>query len=215
MQKTQSPKPQGEQIFNTLRDRICLLDYPPGTVLHEATLAREFGVSRTPVRAVLQKLAHGGLVAPKDGVGTIVTDPNARELADIYHMRMKTAEMIGLMTPRPLGPDFVDTIAGLRDQAATLTDAFHIKTYWQINHHLHFAIADIIGNTALRDIWDLLYFQAARFWYQYAATQPAAVTDALLAELENVLRAAQEGDALALGYVERNSIAYGLARLIG
>ena len=33
-------------IFGILRDRICLLDYPPDTVLREATLAKEFGISR-------------------------------------------------------------------------------------------------------------------------------------------------------------------------
>lgn len=40
--------------------------------LHEGTIAHEFGVSRTPIRQVLQKLAYERLVETRSGVGTIV-----------------------------------------------------------------------------------------------------------------------------------------------
>ncbi len=92
-------------LFSTLRDRICLLDYPPGTVLREAVLAAEFGLSRTPIRSVLQRLAHDGLIESRDGVGTIVTAPDFPEIRDIYLVRLKIAERIGQMDPRPIGAD--------------------------------------------------------------------------------------------------------------
>lgn len=43
-------------------------------VLHEGNLAQEFGVSRTPIRQVLQKLAYERLVETRSGVGTIVAE---------------------------------------------------------------------------------------------------------------------------------------------
>ena len=43
-------------IYLEMRRRICLLDYQPGTRLNERELAAEFGISRTPMRDVLQKL---------------------------------------------------------------------------------------------------------------------------------------------------------------
>jgi len=48
--------------------------------LHEGVLATEFGVSRTPIRQVLQKLAYERLVETRSGVGTIVSplDPDRR-----------------------------------------------------------------------------------------------------------------------------------------
>ena len=48
-----------ERIYNTIRDRICLIEYEPGARLGEEELAREFGVSRTPVRRVLARLVPG------------------------------------------------------------------------------------------------------------------------------------------------------------
>ena len=44
--------------------------------LHEGAIAAEFGVSRTPIRQILQKLAHERLVETRSGVGTIVAPLN-------------------------------------------------------------------------------------------------------------------------------------------
>jgi DNA-binding GntR family transcriptional regulator len=71
-------------MYKEIRDRICLLTYPPGTVLREADFANEFGVSRTPVRQVLQRLQFEGLVEAKNGVGTIVTGVQLSTFKDAY-----------------------------------------------------------------------------------------------------------------------------------
>lgn len=202
-----------DTIFETLRDRICLLEYPPGTVLREATLATEFGISRTPIRAVLQRLAHDGLIVTRDGVGTIVTDLSHDEIHDIYRMRLKLAELIGQMAPRPFTDHDARVTEALSHRAAALLENFDITEYWQINHDLHFLISDIIGNSALRQMWDQCYFQAARMWYGHAQSDNAGVAASLVAELAEVRRAIAEKDAVALGYSQRNYIAYGLSRL--
>src|SRR3546814_2838391 len=61
----QRPSPAQERfarIYHALRDRICLLEYPPGLRLSEEEIAQEFDVSRTPVRRVLARLESEGLV---------------------------------------------------------------------------------------------------------------------------------------------------------
>lgn len=201
------------EIFTALRDRICLLQYPPGSRLREAELAAEFGVSRTPIRAALQGLAHSGLIESRDGVGTIVTDPDIDEVRDIYQMRLRIAESIGLMNPRPFDKQQIESIAVLLQRAEAMSEHFDINEYWQINHDLHFLIQGVIGNTALAQIWEHLYFQSARMWYQHVRQYPAQEAAALVNELVEVQRAMIAGDAVALGYIQRNNIAYGLAKL--
>lgn len=201
------------EIFHLLRERICLLAYPPGTVLREADLADEFGVSRTPVRAVLQRLAQAGLIESRDGVGTLVTDLDFARVEDIYRMRMKIAELIGEMAPAPLGPALQEAARALLQRARGLLDAFDIAEYWRINHDLHDMISGVIGNSALREMWDHFYFQSARMWYRRAYAEQGDVAEALVDEIGDVVRAIAERDARALGYVQRNHIAYGLARL--
>ena len=200
-------------LFDTLRDRICLLDYPPGAVLGEAALAREFGVSRTPIRAVLQRLAQDGLIEPRDGVGTIVTAPDFAEIRDIYLMRQKIAALIGEMAPRSASAADVAAIDALIARTRAVVERFEIGEYWRINHDKHFLVARVIGNRVLAEMWDRLYFQAARMWYGHARRRPDGVAEALLAELAETRTAFARDDALAIGFVQRNHIAYGLQRL--
>jgi len=61
---------RNQMLYSQLRDRICLLDYPPDTRLSEEALAKEFGISRTPLRRVLARLEDEGLVQSVHGVGT-------------------------------------------------------------------------------------------------------------------------------------------------
>ena len=59
-----------ETIYQTVRHRICTNRDPPDTLIHEEVLAKEFSVSRSPIRRVLSKLEHEGLVEIRHGVGT-------------------------------------------------------------------------------------------------------------------------------------------------
>ncbi|MEJ6394958.1 GntR family transcriptional regulator [Gymnodinialimonas sp. 2305UL16-5] len=65
-------KHNADTIANALRKRICLEPPTASPVLHEQSLAEEFGVSRTPVRQALQRLAYERLVEVRSGVGTVV-----------------------------------------------------------------------------------------------------------------------------------------------
>ena len=92
-------------------------------------------------------------------------------------------------------------------------EIFDIAEYWRINHEEHFVIASVIGNSVLREMWDRLYFQAARIWYDHARREPDGVAEDLLSELMETRGAMVRDDALAVGLVQRNYIAYGLKRL--
>lgn len=212
-QHAPAPLPLSEEMYRTLRERICLLDYPPGAVLREADLAAEFGVSRTPVRAVLHRLAEAGLIESRDGVGTIVTEPDLAMLLDIYAMRMKVAELIGQLSPRVPSSEDVDLIDGLIQRTLALAANFDLRQYWTINHELHFLISGLIGNAALCDIWDQLYFRAARMWYAIAEMDGPGVATSLADELGEMRRALADGDMTAAGFIQRNHIASGARRV--
>jgi DNA-binding GntR family transcriptional regulator len=208
-----SDRVPADSIFEKIRHRICLLDYPPGTILRESDLAMEFGVSRTPIRSVIQQLAHGGLVESKDGVGTLVTELSLSEIRDIYGMRIKLAECIGQMNPREISDKIKTTAHELQQRADLLTQQFNIVDYWLVNHDQHNLIGQVIGNSALKQMWDHFYFLVARIWYELARIDPENVADALVSETTEVARALDQGNAIALGLVQSNYISYGLAKI--
>lgn len=208
-----APRITAAEIHAVLRDRICLLDVPPGTLLRETDLAESFGVSRTPVREALQKLSWLGLVEIRNGVGTIVTELDMDWIRDAYEMRLHVAEQLGHMSPAPITETHRAAAAGYRARAAVLADDFDLRAYVELNHDLHFTVAEIIGNRALREAWDRLYFQTARAWYQAAGRLGTEIGRDFLREMEDVVTALDRDDAVALGYAQRNAIYQGYRRI--
>ena len=64
-------------IFQTLYQQIMLLELKPGSTLRENALCEQFGVSRTPVRSVLQELRIAGL-NPRGSPSWILTPSASR-----------------------------------------------------------------------------------------------------------------------------------------
>src|SRR5215470_9879494 len=58
----QSASRRADQVFDQLREMIITLELAPGTILHRQELQEMFGVSSTPVRDQLLRLAEAGLV---------------------------------------------------------------------------------------------------------------------------------------------------------
>lgn len=200
-------------IHDELRDRICLRRYTPGTLLRESELAAEFGISRTPIRAVLQRLALLGLVEVRNGVGTEVKAYSDKEIDDIYRLRLQVAMLIGDMAVARIRPAQVSAVGALLDRWESESRQRDIAAYWRINHALHFQIGGLIDNFALRQLWDRLYFQVAAVWYGCTEHDFERLAASLRQELRDVLRAMSENDAAAVGYIQRNYIAAGYRRL--
>ncbi len=75
-----------DQVFEHLETDILTGKYPRGEVLTEAHLSAELGVSRTPVREALRRLAQEHLIedSPK---GSIVIGISEKDLEDIFIIR--------------------------------------------------------------------------------------------------------------------------------
>ncbi len=76
-------------VLRTLRDRLRAGDYPPGQPLTIVDLAGEFGLSPTPVREALSRLAGQGLVEDVPGKGyfvRVLQPGDLVELLGLHHL---------------------------------------------------------------------------------------------------------------------------------
>lgn len=62
-----------DEIYRILEDEIVDLKLLPGTAISENQCCQRFGISRTPVRSVLQRLEQNGFVRIVPHKGTMVT----------------------------------------------------------------------------------------------------------------------------------------------
>lgn len=78
---------QGDVAYRTLREDITEWRLAPGTSLGEVELSRRLGMSRTPVREALKRLAREGLVRTDAGRSAIVSPLSVDEVVQLYQAR--------------------------------------------------------------------------------------------------------------------------------
>jgi GntR family transcriptional regulator, rspAB operon transcriptional repressor len=79
--------PKTEQIYKSLRKSIIRLERRPGSAVSEKDICAEFGVSRTPVREAVQRLADEDLVDVFPHSGTYVSRISYREAEEGFVIR--------------------------------------------------------------------------------------------------------------------------------
>lgn len=79
---------QSREIFEKLESEILNLELKPGQLLSENALCARFGVSRSPIRSVLQELRLCGLVTVEPYRGTFVTRMDLDIINQIIYQRL-------------------------------------------------------------------------------------------------------------------------------
>jgi len=86
LQVLERAQPLGDRVYATLRDYLRAGRLATGHPLQEASLAAQLGVSRTPVREALARLASEGLVVAEGRSFTVPALTDA-DIQDIYELR--------------------------------------------------------------------------------------------------------------------------------
>ena len=197
----------GTPIFRALRESICTLEKPFGTVLREIELAEEFGVSRTPVRQALHQLAAVGLVETRNGVGTIVTAGDPETLEDIYRLRVQLTAMIGQFATGECPASAAKNMRALHAEVLELEPKLSPQDFWELNEKRHKIVTAIIENQELRALHHLYYFNVAPFWFRLFLDNPEQEFARLVRAVQETAFWMEEGNMLAVANIQQNHIA--------
>jgi DNA-binding GntR family transcriptional regulator len=145
--------PLREQIYTRLRDEVLSGDREITERLTEPKLARQLGVSRTPVREALTRLVADGLVQ-REEYGYSVVVPSMTKIRDLYEVRIAVelrgiARAIENPTVRhdagTLGAELEQWYALRGDQPAPSTE------FVLLDERFHTALLSSSGNPELVD----------------------------------------------------------------
>lgn len=161
------PKSRTAEIYEVLRERICLLDIEPGARLREEALAAEFGVSRTPIRQVLNWLENDRLVVQVPGAGATVAIVDAKEIRDVWAVRLKIAELVGDFVRLPAPPPVVERLEEIRAGVEELRRTRDMRALGALYARYHATVLGVFSSETLRRIHDQLFHQTERVWLQF------------------------------------------------
>ena len=138
-----------DKVYESVREAIVSRRFEPGARITENQISSELGVSKTPVREALVKLAHVGLVEPAGPRGLRVVAPSRRLLVEGYQVRTALeAQAVRLASERRTDAD----LAGLRQlaQESLVAAVDHDGAQFRrVNPGLHRTIARCAGNDRL------------------------------------------------------------------
>ena len=149
-----------ERIATQLREAIVSGDLPAKTRLLEPELARQLGVSRTPLREAIRQLEAEGFLTTIPRMGTFITEVSARDLEDVYAIR---SVLEGLAARQAAEQIDEDSAAGLSSLLAELEQkTADYREYHKAAGRFHDAVLAASGNQRLQAMYHTLTHQVAR-----------------------------------------------------
>ncbi|PWR25219.1 GntR family transcriptional regulator [Zavarzinia aquatilis] len=143
-----------DQAYEQLREMIVSGRFAMGTRLIEVQLAKNFGISRAPVREAMRRLVEDGLVDERPRVGYTVAEFDAAAVIDLYNVRLSLeATSIRLATRRGMATaplrDLIDRMAA----AARAGEQARVSRY-ELDFHAEICRAS--GNALIAHLFHTL-----------------------------------------------------------
>jgi DNA-binding GntR family transcriptional regulator len=150
----------GELLSATVKrivlDRIVQGHYRPGERIVEFKLAKELGLSQSPVREGLRELAAVGIVTIHPRRGARVRLPSAKELADVSLVRAEIDALAARLAAGRVPDATLETLGELVELMLDRLDAGDFSGVTEADVRFHHLIAEASENHALVRAFDQL-----------------------------------------------------------
>lgn len=152
-----------QQAYRHIQRKILAGELTAGHLLSENQLAREIGISRTPVREAVRQFEHEGVLEQVPRFGTMVRRLQRRDLIELYQLReaiepfavAQAAGNVAIDDLRRLHSlcDELATIAGeLENGAVAIADAEAMRRVLSADLAFHMLLIRAGGNTRMMKI---------------------------------------------------------------
>ena len=186
-------RPIVPQIYEALRDAIVRVAVSPGQAISETEMASTFGVSRTPIREALIRLADEGLVDIYPQAGTFVSRIDLAAVREAQFVR-QTLETAVAVEAASAGVDATvfDSILERQERAIRNGD---FGEFFASDEELHRKVFELAGHGAT---WRLVQSAKSHLDRVRQLERPADATlMEMLRQHQAIATAVREGDIAA------------------
>lgn len=186
MAATHSPRPKLPQFRQTvtgaavaeLRRRILSGAVAAGDALRQDALAKEFGISRIPIREAFHQLAAEGLVTLHPHRGAVVTSLSASDIAELFDLRaMLEPDLIRRAVPHLLPGDFALAEGILADYETAIRER-DLDAWGELNTEYHLSLYRAAGRSQTIELVRVLLANTDRYTRVQLAMSEGAIARA-------------------------------------
>jgi DNA-binding GntR family transcriptional regulator len=187
-----------DQAYELLKAQILARKFRPNEKLSVDRLAKRLGVSRTPTKDALNRLAADGLISIEPRVGSFVTPMTTKDIQEIFSLRLLLELYAAEEGFDNITPAEITELREIVVEMADCIEGSHYRApdhFMALDHRLHLLVVDSPGNDRLTAIYESLnvHIHVARAYY--------------VQELANAEQGQQEHEGIVNAYVERDLLA--------
>lgn len=147
-----TPSTLNKDCYRVLKEAILNLDLVPGTQITESAIAAQLGISKTPVREALARLASEGFVVSGPGRRSFIAGLSVDALREIYQVRaiLETAS-VRQVTPILTDSDLAELESAIK-RAFQGLEREDLSAFLDANEHFHTHLINCSRNQCLIDI---------------------------------------------------------------
>lgn len=142
-----------DKAYDVLKQSILTLDIKPGEMIIEDRISEELGISRTPLRAALQRLSFESLIEIIPGKGTCVTKLSTEFFLELFELR----EVIEILSVKLAALNRTENdIADIRNLLeiqleVAMTKPLNYEKYWNVDRQVHLLFARCSKNRLVEE----------------------------------------------------------------
>lgn len=139
------------RAYGEIKERIQNDHFPPGSFLSERQLTGLLGMSKTPIKAALERLELEGFVSISPQQGVVVRQVSLKEVADQFELRKALEGHIVKAIAGKLTDKQVTSIQRNLRQQQTAAGKSDVPRFVELDAKFHLLLCEVFGNQAMLD----------------------------------------------------------------
>ena len=181
-----------EEVYESLRNWIIYSRFEPGAVLSERDLAARFGLGRTPLREILQRLSYQQLIIIKPRKGIQVAPIDYFNIKPIFEVRVPIEAKAAALAARRAAPKEIKLLRKIVTHSYRANNRKESAKLIRLDQIFHETLGDMSRNPVLRKVMDDLHGVCLRFWFVSLETVPEDIRGVM--DLDGIVDAIEAGD---------------------
>jgi DNA-binding GntR family transcriptional regulator len=185
-------------LYATLKRKILTLELSPDQDLDEVGLSQEYGISRTPVRDVLRRLAGEGYIDIRENKGARVIPMNLATLRDFFLVAPIIYEAVGRLAVQNFREPQLDELKQCQERFRKALKSRESEKLTLENTRFHEIVGEMADSSFLKPSLGKLLIDHARIGHTFFRPTDAKMEKNLVVSCrhhDEFIRAIAERDA--------------------